>query len=1057
MLKKATSLAVLALFAACTKQAPDNLSLTSGNIVSARQFSSDAEAVMVRLKTPALIETATITGKTVKIDEAQKERLLAEQEEFIKSVKKISSDIQVLYRTKIILNGVTVVVPEGAVDAVKKLPMVQSVNSRTLFSKPDAMKAFSLGDEEEKEEEEEKELVAEIAEKNSVSFIGGLEAIEKYGLTGKGKKIGIIDTGIDYTHSMFLGSGSKDQFEFIDRNGETPVFPNDKVVGGIDLVGDLYSPNSPYKEHRIPKPDSNPIDVEGHGTHVAGTVAGIGDNSLSYNGVAPDADLYAIKVFGKDSTSDDVVIAALEYAVDPNGDLDLSDKLDIVNLSLGGGYGKPAIDYSEAVKNTVRAGVSVVAAAGNSGDNPYIVGAPGTAAEALSVAAGIDHMEHNYNFTAGVVKVGEDEKTLLAPFATFTKKLKLGEEITGSLVYVGTANEELSADLAAKVKGKIALVDRGVKPFAEKTGNVQKAGAIGIVIVNNVPGDPAVMPGELEKDKRIPAVMITKLEGDKVKDALQKGAEASFVFSTKVKIPRAELIDTVTSFSSRGPRSEDGLIKPEIVAPGNQIISADVGKGSQTAALNGTSMASPHMAGVMALIQQRFPNLSALDHKHLLMTHAKIINDAKGVRYPVTAQGAGRVDIMRTMEAKVLADRGGFSLGKVNLIQGNSKREKLKLTNLTDKDITFTLKPHFSNGLSIRTSGTHVLKANGELNLDIEFFLANIEQSRSNYEGYLMLMGSNGKALIHFPVLAVVLDDSAIRPESVGASGKDLTLTLKNDSPMKGKAYPFIHLGTDSSRKADPGAKSHILSRACDLKSAGYRVINRASKVKETVDGKEVEKTVHTPILQVGVKLYEPVSDWQSCQISVQIDNDGDENMDQEWVGAKSSNLPGLALPQDFNVSMVIDANIAREMRIIHEVAKRESKGENKNELDFSNALVTIAPYEPFHNSSVNIIEVELEHIAKTKFGKLNFRIGTLHEEYGAIQTDDYLMGENKWFSINPIAQDWPEVIEVDGKGSKTVVVPMASEDDKFILFSDTNSDGTNKTEDLQEMFFGTF
>ena len=152
---------------------------------------------------------------------------------------------------------------------------------------------------------------------------------------------------------------------------------------------------------QVPKPDPDPLDESGHGTHVAGTVAGIGDGINTYNGVAPGATLHALKVFGiSGSTTDSVVIAAMEYAADPNKDLDSSDRLDVVNLSLGGGYGSPNSLYDVAVKNLANGGTISVIAAGNSGDSPFIVGSPSTAAEALSVAASVDAMDHNWKSPA---------------------------------------------------------------------------------------------------------------------------------------------------------------------------------------------------------------------------------------------------------------------------------------------------------------------------------------------------------------------------------------------------------------------------------------------------------------------------------------------------------------------------------------------------------------------------------------------------------------------------------------------------------------------------------
>ncbi|RLQ02857.1 serine protease, partial [Micromonospora sp. CV4] len=138
----------------------------------------------------------------------------------------------------------------------------------------------------------------------------------------------------------------------------------------------------------------------------------------------PDADLYAIKVFGaKGSTSDEVVIAALEYAADPTGDLTFQKQLDVVNLSLGSGYGNPHIMYNHAIKNLVRGGTVVVAAAGNSGDLPYIVGAPSVSDDAISVANSIDNMNQNVLFPAAEFAVNGEALIVEATEGAITKPL----------------------------------------------------------------------------------------------------------------------------------------------------------------------------------------------------------------------------------------------------------------------------------------------------------------------------------------------------------------------------------------------------------------------------------------------------------------------------------------------------------------------------------------------------------------------------------------------------------------------------------------------------------
>ncbi len=219
---------------------------------------------------------------------------------------------------------------------------------------------------------------------------------------GEGIKVAIIDTGIDYTHANFGGPGTVAAYDAAFAANTLPANPAlfgpgaPRVKGGTDLVGDDYDANVASS---VPQPDPNPLDCNldvGHGSHVAGTAAGNGvlANGTTYNGpydsttysnsfrigpgVAPKADLYAIRVFGCFGSTD-VVVEALDWAVDHD--------MDVVNMSLGSSFGTADTADAQATDNAVKAGIIVVASAGNSGDIRYITGSPATAARAVSVAA----------------------------------------------------------------------------------------------------------------------------------------------------------------------------------------------------------------------------------------------------------------------------------------------------------------------------------------------------------------------------------------------------------------------------------------------------------------------------------------------------------------------------------------------------------------------------------------------------------------------------------------------------------------------------------------------
>ncbi len=209
-------------------------------------------------------------------------------------------------------------------------------------------------------------------------------------LTGHGVTVGVIDTGIDYTHPDF-GSCTREQF----LNKEC-----DKVIGGYDFSGNDIAIGWSLEEilEQI-VPDEDPMDYYGHGTHCAGIIA---SNGL-LKGIAPDAKLYAYKVFPNAYSS--IIIQAMEASVDPNKDGDFSDKVDILSMSLGAdcswwGYGEscgPDDPQSKAVDNLVESGTIVVIAAGNSGNNKEgTVGSPGTARKAITVGASFKQNYENF-------------------------------------------------------------------------------------------------------------------------------------------------------------------------------------------------------------------------------------------------------------------------------------------------------------------------------------------------------------------------------------------------------------------------------------------------------------------------------------------------------------------------------------------------------------------------------------------------------------------------------------------------------------------------------------
>jgi hypothetical protein len=289
--------------------------------------------------------------------------------------------VDVLYRVQRAYNGIAVRATARQLGALRALPGVKAVHRITPLYPTNW---------------------------NSVPFIGAPAVwVNGLGHSGTGVKVGVIDTGIDYLHSNFGGPGAAADYHGLDPGnpasynvfntvGDDPNYPGFKVAGGTDFVGDAYNGSN------TPVPDDDPMDCNGHGSHVAGTIGGLGVNAdgTTYSGaygpgtpfstlkigpgVAPTVTLYALRVFGCGGSTG-VVPEALDWAVDPNGDGDFSDHLDVVNMSLGSSFGGPDDPSAVASDNASLAGVLVAAASGNSGDTRHH-SSPASTVRAISVA-----------------------------------------------------------------------------------------------------------------------------------------------------------------------------------------------------------------------------------------------------------------------------------------------------------------------------------------------------------------------------------------------------------------------------------------------------------------------------------------------------------------------------------------------------------------------------------------------------------------------------------------------------------------------------------------------
>ncbi len=1000
-------------------------------IFSNRPIHQDQFTAVLKLQSPPLLTSVQQVEGQSQVDPQLAKQIELEQTQAIAELKALSPEIQILFRYKMVLNALAIVAPASVREKLKATMHIAYMEAEGSFGRPVVAESDLLN---------LSQAVSNLKERNSVKFIGA-ESAHATGIQGQGIKVGVLDTGIDYTHSMLGGSGSADDYKAIDPSKANSAFPNKKVVGGIDLAGTDYNTSSGDFQKRIPKPDINPLDEAGHGTHVAGTIAGVGDREQTYSGVAPEAELYAIKVFGANgSTGDAVVIAGLEYAADPNADGLLNDQLDVVNLSLGSNFGTPRLLYGEAIRNLSNGGTVVVASAGNSGDQDYIVGAPSIVDEAISVAASVDNTDHNWKFDA--IKFSSSSAVHLTEVVegTIGRPIAQAGPVTGALVEAGLAATDFSPELAAALKGKVALIDRGAVNFADKVRRATLAGAIGVVVANNQPGAPIPMGGEGKYG--IPAVMIPQDLGIKLK-AEMKTVTVTVFFQTEERFEKTELIDTLTGFSSKGPRSLDGLLKPEITAPGANIISAAMGEGDKGVKMSGTSMSGPHIAGVMALLRQARPDLSPAELKSILMGQAKSITDATGKTYLLSRQGAGRVQVMESIKAALLSSRTSLSLGEVNIEAEKVFRESFELKNISKSEVNLRMVLETADGMTLENPQDFKLAAGESKTVAARIRLKTPMQKDSHPEMDGLLKFMEGDLEIHrIPVLAVLKKISRVQAQSLkvaatseaSSAGSAVEMKLVNPGVHEGRVYPFNFIGSDSRKKDlrnDP-----FMSRACDLQAVGYRIVDKE------VDGAKLQ------VLQIGVKTYDAMTTWNLCEASVLIDSNGDQVAEQELSAIQLGNVSGLASPTnaDQYASVLLDAGKAREIRATYEL--ESAKPEGSGAVPFENyapATLDALTFDPMNRSTVLILEADVSKLAKRSQGQLAIKVATTFNGPYAVESDDF-MGNSprKWTQISLQAdsqsfKNLPEVLTLGPGQSLNVEFNKGQGTGKLLLLFPEN------------------
>lgn len=548
------------------------------------------------------------------------------------------------------------------------------------------------------------------ASSTTLDMIEATKAWQEAGVKGEGMLVSVIDTGINPKHPDF--PPPKDKRLAQQKSGSTK-----KVLAGYNWAD----------RNQI----TEDVGESQHGVHVAGIIAANG----KVTGVAPEAQLMSQKVFSNYQGEVPGLSESILFAISDS----ITKKADVINLSLGSsaGYVDETNTEQYAIKKAVDNGVIVVAAAGNDAyfgsdkvraQNPDVamIGSPGLAPDALSVASVNATTLAGYSFrvqgVSGMERVvylhGQaGNGAALNPVTSLPKPY--------DMVYMGKGKKE---DYNVSVKGKLVLLERGDISFDEKLRLAKEAGAVGAVIYNNEPGPIIISADHL---KVIPAVAILKQMGEQMAQALKKGKKVTLTFDGEYAQNPMPYPDggTLSAFSSWGP-TPDLQFKPEISAPGGGILSTV--RDADYAVKSGTSMATPHVAGGMALMKQAYQKQGRkLQGRSLVETlKAAAMNTAMPILEPQEAtpasdrgkaekkpytprvQGAGMMQVAKAIKTPAIVvdqkGKAGVTLGEI----GESTTFSLFVDNkFGQKPLAYQLKDEFGVLTDLKKDGINMLRA----------------------------------------------------------------------------------------------------------------------------------------------------------------------------------------------------------------------------------------------------------------------------------------------------------------------------------------------------------
>lgn len=511
---------------------------------------------------------------------------------------------------------------------------------------------------------------------------------------GAGVKVGVIDTGIDPDHPFFdpTGFSYPAGFPKCDALNSASHRPdqNCKYVSPKVIVAKVF-----YNKARVQGLDAAP--VQEHGTHVAGTIAGVTGKTAvvqgvaidDLSGIAPGAWLGNYNVFPGNvaSARSEDILNAVEAAV--------LDGMDVLNLSLGGGYRGNNDLLAMGLDAASEAGVVVAVAAGNSGPGRFTVESPGRARNVITVGA-----SSNNHFVGQPLSYGTDPTTTIGAAVGDFPPLPDGTfDLFIATTSAGALSNACSGLPTATTSTQLVLVTRGACTFSTKVRSAVAAGYVGVIVRNNVAGDPVAMAKDGGGGDDLPAVMVGLTEGNALHTAAPATVTASATF--------AEFItsngDILAGFSSQGPTFVDEAVKPDLTSVGVNVLSAvpcsfaadpeaPCGGEGTWAFFQGTSMATPHIAGSAAVLRSLHPDWTPAQVKSALVNTADLVVRNAATGTPTVgpmAQGGGRENLTEAADATVFFDPVSASFGKIDASQNVPTTLSIAVTNTSGSSITF--------------------------------------------------------------------------------------------------------------------------------------------------------------------------------------------------------------------------------------------------------------------------------------------------------------------------------------------------------------------------------